>query len=177
MLVLDRPQQAKEFARRALELDPSVEGQYLLIRAHIIDGDFESARAAISELESRRGSVGEAPELADFIMMSWANFHLAQGDIASLTPYYLEMREKAVDNQFSPATAAHYAMEVGGVEEALPLLEEAYRQRDSQLAWPPFFFLPESRSTDPRWLEFWQRPGLKELIEIRRRNRQPAGAS
>lgn len=177
MLVLDRPQQAKEFARRALELDPSVEGQYLLIRAHIIDGDFESARAAISELESRRGSVGEAPELADFIMMSWANFHLAQGDIASLAPYYLEMREKAVDNRFSPATAAHYAMEVGGVEEALPLLEEAYRQRDSQLAWPLFFFLPELRSTDPRWLEFWRRPGLKELIEIRRRTRQPAGAS
>ncbi|MDH4014450.1 MAG: tetratricopeptide repeat protein [Chromatiales bacterium] len=177
MLVLDRPQQAKEFALRALELDPSVEGQYLLIRAHIIDGDFEAARTVIEELEAKRGSAAEAPELANMIMMSWATFHLARGDIESLTPYYLEMRDKAVDNQFSPATAAHYAMEVGGVREALPLLEEAYRQRDSQLTWPLFFLLPETRSTDPAWLEFWHKPGLRELIEIRRRTLQQGGAT
>ena len=68
-------------------------------------------------------------------------------------------------------------MEVDGVKEALPLLEEAYRQRDSQLAWPLFFFLPETRSTDPSWLEFWQKPGLRELIEIRRRTLQQGGAT
>jgi hypothetical protein len=31
-----------------------------------------------------------------------------------------------------------------------------------------FFSFPEEKSTDPRWLAFWDKPGLRELIELRR---------
>ena len=36
------------------------------------------------------------------------------------------------------------------------------------LTFPDNFYLPERISTDPNWLEFWNQPGLRELMDIRR---------
>ncbi len=50
-------------------------------------------------------------------------------------------------------------------------MELAYVRRDIDLTRNADFRLPEERSTDPRWLAFWEKPGLKELIELRRSHR------
>jgi hypothetical protein len=36
------------------------------------------------------------------------------------------------------------------------------------LTFSDWFYLPEDISSDPEWLNFWNKPGLKELHEIRR---------
>jgi hypothetical protein len=55
-------------------------------------------------------------------------------------------------------------------------LELAYVRRDPWLTRS----LPggsEKRSTDLRWLAFWEKPGIKELVELRRSHRAKQDAN
>jgi hypothetical protein len=97
----------------------------------------------------------------------WIRYYHAQQDWDSAHPYYDKLKEAAFSDEASAALTADFALDIEGVEAALELMELAYVRRDFWLSWMPFS-LPEERSTDPRWLAFWEKPGLKELIELRR---------
>ena len=80
------------------------------------------------------------------------------------------LKQAALADKVSAALTAELALDIEGVDAAVELMELAYLRRDIGLT-RGYFSFPEERSTDPRWLAIWERPGLKELIELRRSNR------
>ena len=105
---------------------------------------------------------------------SWmAMLYFQQGDQDKLREVLAERRNtpeyNSEHNIYSSITALHVAW-LDGVEAAIPFLEEAYVNKESLLAWPEYFYLPEQVSNEPAWTAFWQKPGLAELIEVRREN-------
>ncbi len=97
----------------------------------------------------------------------WSGYYHAQQDWDSARPYYEKLKEAAFSDKAPAAVTAELALDIEGVEAALELMELAYLRREVWLPLIPFSF-PEEQSTDPRWLAFWEKPGLKVLIELRR---------
>ena len=46
--------------------------------------------------------------------------------------------------------------------------------KDNILTDPSYFYLPERMSDEPAWLDFWNKPELKELLDIRRTHPYPS---
>jgi TolB-like protein/Tfp pilus assembly protein PilF len=164
MVAVGRYDEARAYAQRALELHVSVAGYDELIMTQIYTKDFDAARESILQMEE----LSEAkPEI---ITIMWTRYYHAQQDWESARPYYEKFKEAALADRASAALAAEFAVDIEGVEAALELYELAYVRRDPWLA-RKRHVAPEETSTDPRWLAFWERPGLKELIELRKKYR------
>ena len=132
--------------------------------------NFDAARQSILQLEALPG-VDPA-----WHVLLWTRYYHAQQDWDRARPYYDKLKEAAFSDKASAALTAEFALDIEGVEAALELMELAYVRRDAWLAWWTFD-IPEEMSTDPRWLAFWEKPGLKELIELRRSHRVEQGAN
>jgi TolB-like protein len=164
MMSMGRYDEALVYAQRALELHVSAMGYDILISSQLLLWDFDAARQAILRLEALPG-VDPAWRVS-----LWTRYYHAQQDWDSARPYYDKLKEAAFSDKESAASTAELALDIDGVETALELMELAYVRRDVGLPWMAFN-LPEEKSTDPRWLAFWEKPGLKELIELRRSHR------
>jgi TolB-like protein/Flp pilus assembly protein TadD len=164
MVSMGRYDEAVVYAERAWKLQAS-ENYLVLAWSHIYLENFDAARQVIVQMEALPG-VGSTRQL-----QLWIQYYLAQGDRDRARPYYDKLKKGALSDEASAAIAASFALELEGVEAALELMELAYVRRDIDLARDFEFRLPEERSTDPRWLAFWEKPGLKELVELRRANR------
>jgi len=108
--------------------------------------------------------------------LKWAEYYRAQQDWDRARPYYEKLKEAAFSGKASATATAFLALDIEGVDAALELMELAYVRREIGLAWRNFD-PPEEKSTDPRWLAFWKKPGLKELSELRRSYRAEQDAN
>jgi tetratricopeptide (TPR) repeat protein len=169
MMSMGRYDEAVAYAQRALELHVSAVGYELLMRSQLSLKNFDAAREAILQVEALPG-VDPA-----WHVELWTRYYHAQQDWDRARPYYDKLKEAAFSDKASAAVTAEFALDIEGVEAALELMELAYVRRDAWLAWQTFD-IPEEKSTDPRWLAFWEKPGLKELIELRRSYRVERGA-
>jgi Tfp pilus assembly protein PilF len=169
MVSMGRYDEAVVYAERAWKLQAS-ENYLVLAWSHIYLENFDAARQVIVQMEALPG-VGSTRQL-----QLWTQYYIAQQDRDRARPYYDKLKKAALSDEASAADAAIFALELEGVEAALELMELAYVRRDINLARNPDFRLPEERSTDPRWLAFWEKPGLKELVELRRANRAKQNA-
>jgi len=164
MRSMGRFDEALVYAQRALELHVSSEGYTDLVSSQLYLKNFDAARQAILQLEALPGVDSAMHDLL------WVRYYHAQQDWDGARPFYEKLKQAALDNKASAAGAAEFALDIEGVEAALELLDLAYERRDPWLTrterGPP-----EKRSTDPRWLAFWEKPGLKELIELRQSHR------
>jgi TolB-like protein len=170
MMVMGRSDEALVYAQRAMELHVSVPNYEVLIWSQLYLKDFDAAREAILQLEALSG--------ADRTLLAWlwtAYYH-AQQDWDRARPYYEKLKEAAISDKWSATFAAEFALDIEGVEAALELMELAYVRRDIGLT-RGYYSRLEERSTDPRWLAFWEKPGLKELIELRRSHRAKQDAN
>jgi tetratricopeptide (TPR) repeat protein len=170
MMSMGRYDEALNYVQRALELHVSPLGYDALISSQLLLKDFDAARQAILQLEALSG--GDPA----WGVLQWTRYYHAQQNWDRARPYYDKLKEAAFSNKASAALTADFALDIEGVEAALELMELAYVRRDAWLT-RMGFNLPEERSTDPRWLAFWEKPGLKELIELRRSHRVEQGAS
>jgi len=170
MVSMGRYDEAVTYAQRALELHVSPLGYDALMSSQLLLKDFDAARQAILQTEALSG-VDPA-----WRAWQWTLYYRAQQDWDKARPYYDKLKEAAFSDKMSAAIAAELALEIEGVEAALELMELAYVRRDAGIVWMAFGF-PEEKSTDPRWLAFWERPGLKELSELRRSYRVEQDAS
>jgi tetratricopeptide (TPR) repeat protein len=161
MMSMGRYDEALVYAQRALELHVSAVGYELLMRSQLSLKNFEAARQAILQLEALPGVDPAWP------VSLWTRYYHAQQDWDRARPYYEKLKEAAFSGKASAALTAEFALDIEGVEAALELMELAYVRRDAGLPWMAFD-TPEEKSTDPRWLAFWEKPGLKELSELRR---------
>ncbi len=164
MMTMGRYDEALAYAQRAMELHVSARGYYSLISSHLYLKDFDAARQAILQLEALPG-VDPA-----WRILLWTKYYHAQQDWDRARPYYEKLKDAALSDKVSAALTGFLALEIEGVEAAMELMELAYARRDGWLPWMDRGF-PEENSTDPRWLAFWEKPGLKELIELRRSHR------
>ncbi len=168
MIIMGRYDEALAYAQRALELQVSVMGYDMLVISQISLKDFDAARESILKMEG-------LPEVDPaHIAGTWARYYHAQQDWDRARPYYEKLKAAALANKAPTAWAAEYALDIEGIDAALELLELAYLRREP---WLTRFNLDtsEEASTDPRWLEFWERPGLKELNALRRKYRVERG--
>jgi len=62
------------------------------------------------------------------------------------------------------------AVQLGDFDTAGKMLLQAYREKDGRWIYSLFVRLPEQGPDGGPWKEFWDQPGLKDLIELRRRN-------
>jgi len=161
MMSMGRYDEALAYAQRALELHVSAECYDALIQSQLYLKNFDAAREAILQLEALSG--------VDPVwhVELWTRYYHAQQDWDRARPYYNKLKEAAFSDKAFAASTAEFALDIEGVEAALELMEFAYVRRDIGLT-RGLFSLPEEKSTDPRWLAFWEKPGLKELIELRR---------
>jgi len=170
MMLMGRYEEALAYAQRALELHDSADGYAELSQYQIYLKDFEAARQTIMKFEA-------LPEVDPAWSASlWTRYYAAQKDWNRARPFYEELKEAALTNEASAAFVAEVELDIEGVEAALELLELAYVRRDPWLARSHVYAL-EERSTDPRWLAFWEKPGLKELTELRRSHRAKQDAN
>jgi tetratricopeptide (TPR) repeat protein len=161
LMAMGRCDEALVYAKRAMELHVSAEVYDALISSQLCLKNFDAAREAILQLETLSG-VDPAKNA-----LPWIRYYQAQQDWDRARPYYEKLKEAAFSDKASAAWTAEFALDIEGVETALELMELAYLRRDVWLSDMAFSF-PEETSTDPRWLAFWEKPGLKELIELRR---------
>jgi tetratricopeptide (TPR) repeat protein len=161
MMSTGRYDEALVYAQRALELHVSAVGYDLLISSQLLLKDFDAARQSILRLEALPGIDPAWP------VSRWTGYYHAQQDWDRARPYYNKLKEAAFSDKASATLTAVFALDIEGVEAALELMELAYVRREVWLAWQTFD-TPEEKSTDPRWLAFWEKPGLKELSELRR---------
>jgi TolB-like protein len=164
MMWMGRYDEALVYAQRALELHVSVDGYDMLFWSQLNLKNFDAARQSILQLEALPG-IDPVWHVA-----LWTAYYHAQQDWDRARPYYEKLKEAAFSDKASAAVTAYSALDFDGVEVALELMELAYVRRDVRVPLVAFGF-PEEKSTDPRWLAFWEKPGLKELIELRRSHR------
>jgi tetratricopeptide (TPR) repeat protein len=165
LISMGRYDESLVYAERAWKLQTSTDTYAGLAWSHIYLENFDAARQAIVQVEASSG-VDSARHVP-----LWTRYYLAQQDRDRARPYYDKLKKAALSDEASAALAADFALDIEGVEAALELMELAYVRRDIDLTRYADFRLPEERSTDPRWLAFWEKPGLKELIELRRSHR------
>jgi TolB-like protein len=164
MMSTGRYDEALVYAQRALELHVSAVGYDILISSQLLLKDFDAAHRSILQLEAIPGFDPA------WLIEVWARYYHAQQDWDRARPYYDKLKEAAFSGKAIATLTAVLALDIEGVEAALELMELAYVRRDGSLVWQTFN-APEERSTDPRWLAFWEKPGLKELRELRRSHR------
>jgi tetratricopeptide (TPR) repeat protein len=161
MMSMGRFEEALIYAQRALNLHISADGYDLLVLCQLYLKNFDAARQSILKLEALPGV--EPTRL----VLLWAKYYQAQQDWDRARPYYEDLKKAALSDTASAAETAYLALDIEDVETALELMELAYVRRDIGLLLRTVRF-PEEESTDPRWLAFWEKPGLKELMVLRR---------
>jgi TolB-like protein len=162
MMSTGRYDEALVYAQRAISLQVSAVGYEILISSQLLLKDFDEAYQSLLQLEALPGV-----DLTWHAPLLWTRYYHAQQDWDSARPYYDKLKEAAFSDKASATLTAVFALDIEGVEAALELMELAYVRREIWLAWQTFD-TPEEKSTDPRWLAFWEKPGLKELSELRR---------
>ena len=170
MMMMGRYDEAVAYAQRAIDMHVSADGYAILVSGQLHLKNFDAARQAILQVEAL------AIANPEWHIELWTRYYHAQQDWDRARPYYEKLKEAAHSGNASAALASFYALDIEGVEVALELMELAYVRRDYSLTWLiQRSGSLEKRSTDPRWQAFWEKPGLKELIELRRSNRAEQG--
>lgn len=165
MLMLNRTDAALEPALTSSKLAPDTAARHdplimTLIRLGRYDKAMEHIRLAELKTNADPG----------FINTWWSFIYYQQGDRENLRKK-LEERLKDLDSDsdyYASLITGMFTMWLDGISAAMPHFQKSYELREFALSWPEYFYLPEHVSNDPAWLEFWQQPGLAELIKTRR---------
>jgi TolB-like protein/Tfp pilus assembly protein PilF len=136
----------------------------------VTKGDYENAWSLVEET---RQSLGEDTALQYFLPRWQAALHYRQGNEESLRKLLdshisVHLGESEATHALEPALIGFYILSLDGIEEALPWFEQAYQEKGEFLVNTFYVYLPELISHDPEWLAFWDKPGLRDLMEMRR---------
>jgi len=169
-----QPEKALAEGERGVRLAPdSLQRANSLIWALVGNNEFDRAWSFIKATEQTM----RAQSVLRYFLPRWkAILHYRQGDHEALRKIVDEAVSASQGGSGSGSVLeasyiAFFKFCLDGPEAALPWLERAYREHDQFLDASFVFYLPEQMSQDPAWLAFWNRPGLKELHELRRANR------
>jgi len=151
--------------KRALELDPMFMLAFVVLsEAYYILGDSVQLAIIVEKFKLLPNAN------IDRMLLMENKLALAQGN--------REEAEKNLNNQvllvmsgkLSPLFVAVSAIHMGNFDVAGTMLLEAYRKKDGRWIYPIWTRLPEQAPDSEPWQEFWHQPGIKELVELRRKN-------
>ncbi len=164
-------------ARKAVSLSPdSVQRQEVLFYSLVMTGRYEEAAAFLDRFkQSNPKNDITKSQLKEW----WAAYYYARGDLENLQDIVTECiglleADPEDSSGFGYALIAFFSLRWQDPVEVLPWLEKALLEKDINLTDPAFFYLPERYSDDPAWLGFWNKPELKELLDIRRSHPYPS---
>jgi TolB-like protein/Flp pilus assembly protein TadD len=172
-----RLEKALEPARVSINLAPdSIHRADPMVTILTRLGRFDEAGSLIREIIQDLDADSSEPDLVTFW---WSYHYYSRGDRDGLREY-LDHRLSTVHSGPSGSKydtigipfswVGFFTLALDGAQAALPWLEKGYANHEEKLIWPDFFYLPERMSSEPEWLEFWNQPDLRELMDIRRAN-------
>ena len=151
-------------AERALAVDPDFfTGHDLRVNALACLGRFDEARAATQPIRAT-GNQAYADAMDATIAM-WGG-----AEESELEGHYLRIREHVEAEQLSYWFGAVTADRAGDPEMAATWLNRSFEAGESWVLADSWLRLPEDWSNHPDVQAALDRPGLRELFEIRRRN-------
>ncbi len=172
-----RYDEAEISARRGITLAPdSIQRVTQLVEALILNGKFAEARSEIEQVSQRL----QADPLLQWYLIRWqAMIYYRENNtekLRELVANDIRARQNKTGTytELETSLLAFFVFTLDGPDAALPWLEQAYNEKDNDLVWPAVFYLPERLSDDPDWLEFWNKPVLKELLDLRRAQPYPS---
>ena len=169
--ITGRSEEAIIFARTSMTLAPdSLDRRDPLVWTLIRLGQFAEARSLI---ESTSESIKAGSDDRELISYWWAVYFFEKGETENLRDVVMRIIKTINENPDEPSiwwlgNVAFFSWWLDGEAAAIPWLEKAYLARDESLYFSDFFYLPERMSQDPAWLEFWAKPDLQELFDIRK---------
>ena len=176
LLARGRFEEALASARRGVSLAPdSIQRMGSLLRALVVSGHAEEAK----ELIERVSAPGPEHELFKTqIQEWWAFYYYGTNDLENLQKRVAECEDSGQSESahsicIGPALMAFFSLDWKEPADVVPWLEIALEELDFKLTAPMYFYLPERISNDSRWLEFWNQPVLKELLDFRRSHPYP----
>jgi len=177
LFLAGRYDEAEISARRGVFLAPdSMQRITRLVEALILNEKFAEARSTIDQVSQR---LKDDPALPLFLTRWRAMIYYRENDTEKLRELVANEIHASQNREtgyeiLDPAFIAFYVLSLDGPGAALPWLERAYKDKENVLVWPLIYYLPERMSDDPAWLEFWNRPDLKELLDMRRAHPYPS---
>jgi TolB-like protein/Tfp pilus assembly protein PilF len=156
-------QEVIRLANRTLELDQTFFSAYRhLIDANFALGDMGQLESISRKLESMSGiPVDITASLSLMINIGKGNEQQAQA-------YVQRQAQLARSGEAWASGVANLATVLGDFDLAGEMLLQAYREKDGTWSFPGYIRLPEQAPDSETWQEFWNQPGVAELVEIRR---------
>jgi TolB-like protein/class 3 adenylate cyclase/Tfp pilus assembly protein PilF len=191
MIVLNKAQ-AIEMESKAVELDPLMGINYgNLAMAYYIFNEYDEAIRIANVAFSM--NLQNIPPGANHTPLVWSYLKLKRVDsaiailktIPETDPVYMELntsiaiakgdRNTAISNlshmtKHFPSRIAELYLELGMWEKAAQWIEKAYASRDVALVYYSGISLPENYPDNPALEKAFNKPELKKLFEIRRKN-------
>jgi hypothetical protein len=110
----------------------------------------------------------------DFDRFTWlqmkASVEIAEGKPKEARTSLREMEAMVEAGTGIPSTVFPLYLRLGDLDRGAAWFEQGYAARDSNIILPDNF-VPEQYSSDPAFLARFDKPGMKELFEIRRKNK------
>ena len=164
-------------ARKAVSLAPdSIQRLETLLYSLVMTGNYEEAAGLLARFkESHKGNDMVESRLNEW----WGIYYYGKGDLENLQKTVSESIRLLETNPGGKSgigygLIAFFSLRWQDPVEVLPWLEKAFMEKSIILTDPVFFYLPERISDDPDWLGFWNKPELKELLDIRRSQPYPS---
>ena len=172
-----RYEEAEISARRGATLAPNtINWVSRFVEVLIFNQKFAEARAEVEKASQR---LTEDPALQIYLARWQSMIYYRENNTEKLRELVAEQvhahQDKALNHtSLDSAWIGFFVFCLDGPDAALPWLEQAYNEKNDALISPYIFYLPERMSDNPDWLEFWNRPGLKELLDMRRAHPYPS---
>ena len=150
-------------ANRALSLDPTFFNSHRhLIDAYFFLGDIE-------QLDNVSSMLKAFPEVPSDISASLSiKLNIARGELQQARDI-LEHRTQLIrSGEALASVVASGAVDLGDFDTAGEMLLQAFEERDGTWSYPIVIRLPEQAPDSETWQEFWSKPGVAELAELRR---------
>jgi TolB-like protein len=175
-LAMGDAEKALASARKGVQLAPgSLQRLDSLISALVINREFGETVSLIKQLQ---GTLPDSELARGRVKEWWAKYFFGSNELESLREIVADSIEIKMTDPGNPETLpwssiAFYSLRWEPPAEVVRWLEKALAEKEVDLTFPLLFYLPERISDDPVWLEFWDRPELKQMFDIRRHNPYP----
>ena len=150
-------------ANRALALDPAFFSAYRhLIAANFFLGDIE-------QLENVSSMLAAFPSVPPDITANLSfRLSIARGKLQQVQASFERGTQLARSGKALVSAGPNEAIALGDFDTAGELLLQAFEEKDGTWSYPILIRLPEQAPDSEAWQEFWSKPGVAELAEIRR---------
>jgi TolB-like protein/Tfp pilus assembly protein PilF len=163
-LALGRYEDAIKYAHSARDIDPElIDTNLILVWSYGKLGRIAEVRRTV--LEARERARGSEPQ--HLLLDSWAA--IAEGRRAQALALQARLEPYVARGEYSSGLLGYNLLLLGDAQGALKWLERGYQERDLQLVYQEPVNLGEV-GRNPVTRALLERPGLRELVEIRRSN-------